>query len=100
MIASSKAYFATPRGCSAVANFDPEKRVTACPHSPRPYSWVLSRNARWCVPILPDVIDERNLGGTRAVDRQNGTDGNRKMPSTGLNRRPDIRHGKGHLVRL
>src|SRR5262245_61951621 len=37
MIASSRAYFATPRGCSAVANFDPEKRVTACPHSPAPF---------------------------------------------------------------
>src|SRR5215510_1233462 len=30
---------------------------------------------------------------------ETGSDGNRKMPLTGLNRRPDIRHGNGHLVR-
>src|SRR5215471_12279648 len=84
MTASSKAYFATPRSCSVAANFDPRKRVTACPQSPRPFSYVLSCNARCCVSILPGLIDERNLGGTRAADRRNGAMETEKCPLTGL----------------
>src|SRR5215470_13183935 len=91
MTASSKAYFATPRGRSVAANFDPRKRVTACPQSPRPFSYVLSCNARCCVSILPGVIDGRNLGGTRAIGRRNGSEGEQKMPFDGLTSRLNIR---------
>src|SRR5215469_14105402 len=98
MTASSKAYFATPWSCSVAANFDPRKRVTACPQSPRPFSYVLSCNARCCVSIHPDVIDGRNLGGTRAMGRRNGSERARKMPGT-QERRLNIRHGNGRLVR-